>query len=86
MTTVLVTGASAGFGAAIVRRFAESGARVIATARRAAAVHVGMQPLAAEDIAAAVAWAVGQPAHVNVNLIELMPVAQSFVPFQVHRQ
>jgi 3-hydroxy acid dehydrogenase / malonic semialdehyde reductase len=34
-TTVLVTGASAGFGAAIVRRFATSGARVVACARRA---------------------------------------------------
>lgn len=31
---VLVTGASAGFGAAIVRRFASDGAQVIATARR----------------------------------------------------
>ncbi len=31
---VLVTGASAGFGAAIVRRFARDGARVIAAARR----------------------------------------------------
>lgn len=32
--TVLVTGASAGFGAAIVRRFVESGSTVVATARR----------------------------------------------------
>jgi 3-hydroxy acid dehydrogenase/malonic semialdehyde reductase len=32
---VLVTGASAGFGAAIARRFVRDGARVIATARRA---------------------------------------------------
>jgi len=34
-TTVLVTGASAGFGVAIARRFATHGARVVACARRA---------------------------------------------------
>jgi len=33
--TVFVTGASSGFGAAVARRFAASGARVVATARRA---------------------------------------------------
>jgi 3-hydroxy acid dehydrogenase/malonic semialdehyde reductase len=33
--TVLVTGATAGFGAALCRRFAEAGSRVIATGRRA---------------------------------------------------
>ena len=33
--TVFVTGASTGFGAAIARRFAEEGARVVASARRA---------------------------------------------------
>jgi 3-hydroxy acid dehydrogenase / malonic semialdehyde reductase len=33
--TVFVTGASSGFGAAVARRFAAGGARVVATARRA---------------------------------------------------
>lgn len=52
---------------------------------RAAEVYTGMQPLTADDIAATIEWAVGQPPHVNVNVIELMAVAQSFAPFQVHR-
>jgi 3-hydroxy acid dehydrogenase/malonic semialdehyde reductase len=52
---------------------------------RAAAVYAGTQPLTAEDIAAAIEWATDQPAHVNINTIELMPVSQSFAPFQVDR-
>jgi 3-hydroxy acid dehydrogenase/malonic semialdehyde reductase len=52
---------------------------------RAGAVYAGIQPLTADDIAAAIEWATSQPAHVNVNVIELMPVSQSFAPFQVHR-
>ena len=53
---------------------------------RAAAVYAGAQPLTAEDIATAIEWATSQPPHVNVNVIELMPVSQSFGPFQVHRE
>ncbi|MEU7238866.1 SDR family oxidoreductase [Streptomyces sparsogenes] len=52
---------------------------------RADAVYAGMRPLSADDIAESVHWASAQPAHVNVNTIELMPVAQSFATFQVHR-
>ena len=52
---------------------------------RAAAVYTGMTPLSADDIAEAVHWATSQPPHVNVNVIELMPVAQSFAPFQISR-
>jgi 3-hydroxy acid dehydrogenase/malonic semialdehyde reductase len=48
-------------------------------------VYAGMQPLTADDIAEAVRWAVTLPPHVNVNTMELMPVAQSFAPFQVAR-
>lgn len=53
---------------------------------RADAVYAGTQPLLAQDIAEAVYWAAAQPPHVNINIIELMPVAQSFAPFQVHRE
>ncbi|MEM8744826.1 MAG: SDR family NAD(P)-dependent oxidoreductase, partial [Pseudomonadota bacterium] len=52
---------------------------------RAAAMYEGLKPIAPEDIAESVCWAASQPAHVNVNAIEVMPVAQSFAPLQVHR-
>lgn len=54
--------------------------------QKADALYAGTQPLTPEDIADAVQWAVSQPPHVNVNTIELMPVAQSFAPLQVHRE
>jgi 3-hydroxy acid dehydrogenase/malonic semialdehyde reductase len=41
---------------------------------RAGAVHVGAVPLTADDIAEAAAWVVGLPPHMNVNLVEIMPV------------
>jgi 3-hydroxy acid dehydrogenase/malonic semialdehyde reductase len=53
---------------------------------RARAVYAGMEPLGADDVAEAVHWAASVPAHVNVNTIELMSVAQSFAGFQVHRR
>ncbi|MFW5933978.1 MAG: SDR family oxidoreductase [Actinomycetota bacterium] len=51
----------------------------------AEAVYAGMQPLTADDVAETVYWAATQPAHVNINTIELMPTAQSFAAFQVDR-
>jgi 3-hydroxy acid dehydrogenase / malonic semialdehyde reductase len=53
---------------------------------RAAAVYAGTHALTAEDITAAIEWATSQPPHVNINTIELMPVTQSFAPFQVDRR
>jgi 3-hydroxy acid dehydrogenase / malonic semialdehyde reductase len=48
-------------------------------------VYTGMQPMTADDIAEAIHWTAGMPAHVNVNVIEMMATAQSFAPFQVAR-
>ena len=40
-------------------------------------VYEGTDPLTAQDIAETVAWTAGLPAHMNVNLIELMPTCQA---------
>jgi NADP-dependent 3-hydroxy acid dehydrogenase YdfG len=45
---------------------------------RADAVYAGVdQPLLAEDVAAAIAWTVSVPQHVNVDQLVLRPVAQA---------
>ena len=53
---------------------------------RAAKLYEGTTPLTPEDIAEAVAWALGQPAHVNVNRIELMPTCQAPQALAVKRR
>ena len=56
-------------------------------AARAAKVYEGIEkPLTAEDIADTVAWVVSRPAHLNVNAIEVMPVAQAFNTFKFDRK
>jgi len=52
---------------------------------KAAKVYADVQPLTAEDVADSVYWIATRPAHVNINAIELMPVAQSFAGLAVHR-
>jgi serine 3-dehydrogenase (NADP+) len=46
----------------------------------------GANPMTGEDIARTVLWVAEQPAHVNVNTLEIMPVSQSFAGFQVARE
>ena len=52
---------------------------------RADAMYAGTKPLTPEDVAEAVLWAASQPPHVNINTIELMPIAQSFGALPVVR-
>lgn len=54
-------------------------------ARRADQLYEGADALNAQDVAEAVHWAASLPARVNVNLIELMPVTQSFGALPVYR-
>ncbi|HLI12800.1 MAG TPA: SDR family oxidoreductase [Alphaproteobacteria bacterium] len=53
---------------------------------KAAQTYAGMQPMTADDIADVIHWCVSRPAHLNINTIELMPVAQAFNAFAVARQ
>jgi NADP-dependent 3-hydroxy acid dehydrogenase YdfG len=46
---------------------------------RAEAVYEGVEPLSAEDIAEAIAWVASRPAHVNVDLVQITPLAQAAV-------
>lgn len=52
---------------------------------KAATVYQGVQAIQPEDIANTVLWVSQQPAHVNINSIEMMPVAQTFGPLHISR-
>ena len=54
-------------------------------AERADAIYRGVEaPLVAEDIADCVAFAVTRPAHVDIDLLVVKPIAQA-APHKVHR-
>ncbi|MBN3820285.1 SDR family NAD(P)-dependent oxidoreductase, partial [Paraburkholderia sp. Se-20369] len=52
---------------------------------KAANVYANVQPLTAEDIADTIHWIATRPAHVNINTIEMMPVAQAPAGLTIHR-
>jgi 3-hydroxy acid dehydrogenase / malonic semialdehyde reductase len=43
-------------------------------------LYAGIDVLTPRDVAEAVEWVISRPAHVNVNLVQLMPVDQAFAP------
>lgn len=52
---------------------------------RAEAVYAGFQPLTAMNVADCVLWCFGQPPHVNINIVELMPTMMTYGQFVIHR-
>ena len=52
---------------------------------KAAGVYDGADALTPEDIAETVRWAAMLPARVNINLVQVMPVTQSFAGLKVHK-
>lgn len=53
---------------------------------KAANVYKGADALGPDDVAEAAYWVAALPPRFNVNLLELMPVSQSFAGFQIHRE
>jgi 3-hydroxy acid dehydrogenase/malonic semialdehyde reductase len=52
---------------------------------KASQVYIGVTALSADDVAEAIYWSATLPSHMNINVLELMPVQQAFNPFNVHR-
>lgn len=55
-------------------------------AERASKVYAGLEPLSPADIADIVLFCVTRPAHVNLNVVEVMPADQGFGPFNIKRR
>lgn len=53
---------------------------------KASKVYAGMEPLTGDDIADLVHYVANLPERVNVNTLEVMPTAQAWGPFVVHRR
>jgi len=62
-----------------------SSVRFKGDAARAEAVYKGVETMKAEDIAEVIFFCTTLPAHLNVNRLELMPVAQAFNPLAIKR-
>jgi 3-hydroxy acid dehydrogenase/malonic semialdehyde reductase len=54
-------------------------------AEKADSVYTGTTPLNADDVADAIFWVATRPEHVNINLVQMMPVCQAFAPFAIKR-
>ena len=50
------------------------------------ALYAGVNPMTAEDLADLFWWLANLPPHLNINIVELMPVNQSWAGFSVHRE
>ncbi len=49
------------------------------------AFYGGVDPMTAQDIANTIHWVATLPPHLNINVLELMPVNQSWGGFAIHR-
>jgi 3-hydroxy acid dehydrogenase / malonic semialdehyde reductase len=52
---------------------------------KAEKVYTGVHALSADDVAETIYWSATLPSHMNINVLEVMPVQQAFNAFNVHR-
>ena len=52
---------------------------------KAGKVYTGVKALSADDVAETIYWSATLPSHMNINVLEVMPVQQAFNAFNVHR-
>ena len=52
---------------------------------KAEKVYTGVKALRADDVAETIYWSATLPSHMNINVLEVMPVQQAFNAFNVHR-
>jgi 3-hydroxy acid dehydrogenase/malonic semialdehyde reductase len=53
---------------------------------RAAQAYAGADPLTPADVAETIFWVATLPERVNINLVEMMPVSQSFAGYSIARR
>jgi serine 3-dehydrogenase len=49
-------------------------------------LYAGMDPMTSEDLADLFWWLANLPPHLNINVVELMPVSQSWAGFTIDRE
>jgi 3-hydroxy acid dehydrogenase/malonic semialdehyde reductase len=53
---------------------------------KAKQVYAGAEAMRGEDVAEVIHAVCALPAHVNVNIVEVMPVRQAFAPYAIYRE
>ena len=55
-------------------------------AAKAEAGYEGLEVLTSENVADAIYYCVALPDHININVIQLMPVMQAYSPWNLYRR
>ena len=54
--------------------------------QKADAGYAGLEPISSEEIADSIYYCVALPDHININVIQLMPVMQAYSPWNMYRR